>query len=260
MSAHQQRLATWKNMFKIDPKTILDVGSSEGNWSDAAKNVFPNSRYFLVDGDDRFTKKLSEKGYDHEICVLYKEETDVEWHKAKANGFVGGHLREEITPFGLNPDNFESVSTKARTLDKVLEENDVEFDSVDFIRIDVQGSELDVLEPCKELLKSHKPIISMVVNLIEYNKGCPLLFEVMKFFDDIGYEMRDIIDLASFKTNQGVFTIQFNALFCEKGKYDVCQIVTDQMKNQPRVKSSPQSIPQGGSSDVMDQILKGLRY
>jgi len=250
-------------MFKLDPKTILDIGSSEGKWSDAAKNVFPNSRYFLVDGDDRFESELSKKGYNHEICVLYKEETEVEWHKAIAEGFVGGHLREEITPFGMDPNNFETVPTQTKLLPKVLEENDIEFDSVDLIRVDVQGSELDVLEPCKELLKNHKPVISMVVNVIEYNKGCPKLFEIMKFFDEVGYELRDIIDLASFRTNQGIFTIQFNALFCEKDKYDVCKIVMETMKNSRQVKEvnkTPQNNQPQGGGDIMDQIMGGLRY
>ena len=62
----------------------------------------------------------------------------------------------------------------------------------DLIKIDVQGSELDIIKGGLELIKKSKGIL-MEVSLIEYNENAPTKDFVYEFMDKLGFIPVEVI-------------------------------------------------------------------
>jgi hypothetical protein len=73
-------------------------------------------------------------------------------------------------------------------LDSIFTNDDV----FDFIKIDTQGSELDILRGGENICKKSKAIL-LEVSILPYNNGAPLYEEVIKFMEDYGYKPVDVI-------------------------------------------------------------------
>ena len=74
------------------------------------------------------------------------------------------------------------------TLQKLdnLFENDAVFD---IIKVDTQGSEIDILKGGKDLVSKAQAII-LEVSFIEYNEGAPTAEETIDYMNEIGFEER----------------------------------------------------------------------
>jgi FkbM family methyltransferase len=81
-------------------------------------------------------------------CALFNEETELEFHVCNKVGM------SEFNSIGssLRPDDAEVEVVKARTLDGYCAEHKV--GAIDFMKIDVEGAELTVLEGGKKLFSS----------------------------------------------------------------------------------------------------------
>jgi hypothetical protein len=64
-------------------------------------------------------------------------------------------------------------------------------ESFDFIKIDTQGSEIDILVGGKLLVQSTEYIL-LEVSITNYNIGAPLIKDVLNYMDSIGFIMVDI--------------------------------------------------------------------
>ena len=76
--------------------------------------------------------------------------------------------------------------------DSDLFESDSEFD---LIKIDTQGSELDIITGGINLCNKAKGIL-LEVSLTQYNEGAPLYQEVISFMENIGFIPKVILDEA----------------------------------------------------------------
>jgi hypothetical protein len=59
----------------------------------------------------------------------------------------------------------------------------------DLVKLDTQGSELDILKGGKNLISRAKVVI-LEVSLIEYNEGAPTVEETIDYMNEIGFEER----------------------------------------------------------------------
>ena len=77
---------------------------------------------------------------------------------------------------------------KTITLDKLLNEK-VQFD---LIKMDVQGSELDIIKGGKNIImKSSALILEMQIS--EYNKGAPMMNEIVAYLKKKNFILRELI-------------------------------------------------------------------
>jgi len=97
---------------------------------------------------------------------------------------------------------------KTITLDTLLKKHP-NFESADFLKIDVQGYELEVLKGAKRLLEKVE-LVLMEVSLIPVNKGCPIMSEVVQFMAD--YDFR-VLDFCSQIRRSDGFLWQTDLLF-----------------------------------------------
>ena len=82
------------------------------------------------------------------------------------------------------------------------------------IKLDVQGSEIDILKGLGEKI-SFFEIIILETSVKEYNKGSPLFIDVVNYMNKINYTLYDIFDLKRLG-NYGSFLVQFDAIFVKK--------------------------------------------
>lgn len=85
-------------------------------------------------------------------------------------------------PFGIK----ETVKVESKTLDSII--RDEELDFPDMIKLDTQGTELEILKNAEEAVR-HATMIEIEVEIIEMYRNQPLMHDVMKYMYDHGFEM-----------------------------------------------------------------------
>ncbi len=85
--------------------------------------------------------------------------------------------------------NLEIFEKQGITLDSLFESKD----DFDLIKLDTQGSELDIISGGIRLCSKAKGIL-LEVSLTQYNENAPLYDEVIKFMDNFGFKKAEILD------------------------------------------------------------------
>ena len=95
--------------------------------------------------------------------------------------------------------NFEVAYLKKKSTIKTTRLDDLikiyDIDDIDFIKIDVQGAELDIFKGAKESLDKVLKIVSEVEFIPHYEKQ-PLFGEICSFLDDHGFMFNKFLGLA----------------------------------------------------------------
>lgn len=165
----------------LNPNTILDIGAHEGWFYDLTKSVWPESECFMIEANEHMESALKQKSDNCLITLLGNEEKEVDFYICKNVSNTGHSIYLEDTPY-YDEENLVVVKKQMKKLDTLFE-SDSKFD---LIKIDTQGSELDILNGGEKLCKQAKAII-LEVSYVEYNKGAPLHDEVVEFMDGFGF-------------------------------------------------------------------------
>jgi hypothetical protein len=211
------------------PKHILDVGANEGNWGDEMQARVPGADFFHIEGNVALEHFLKDKGRPYRIAIVGDEEKPVTFFKLCDGGLCSGgsSVFVENTKFGPGMIKEERQMT---TIDKLVSDaradgtcsvqyicniymgitmqilhtnipcvlsgagtlsHDHQFD---LLKIDVQGAEKIALTGAKDTLQSVQVILAETSN-VEYNKGAPGTTEMLTFFESLGFQIFDIIEL-----------------------------------------------------------------
>jgi FkbM family methyltransferase len=171
------------------PNRILDIGANVGQFYILCKNAYPYSFVFSIEAAPECEYYLSQLTKDYYICLLGKENKIVDFYVNKNDTTsTGNSIYKELTSF-FSDDNLIIQKRECVMLDNLFEENS-EFD---LIKIDTQGSELDIMMGGKNLINKAKGII-LEVSITPYNEGAPLHDEVIKYMDEIGFYPVEILE------------------------------------------------------------------
>jgi len=191
---------------KINPEYILDIGCGHGEWFLKCINFFPNSKYLLFDGNNHNEKNLSflKKKYhniSYKICLLSDAIKELKFF----NMGYGSSVYEEKTNFSRKAELITSSTLE-------IELSELNFNSSNnIIKLDVQGSEIDILKGMGKKI-SFFEIIILETSVKEYNKGSPLFIDVINYMNKLDYTFYDIYDLKRLG-NYSSFLVQFDAIF-----------------------------------------------
>jgi len=199
------------------PKNILDIGAFEGEWTLMCKNIFSDANYLMFEAQESKANKLQllkSNQIDFHIGLLGPVSN--EKSKFYINETVSSALPESAK------ENQAFVEIPMYTVDQVLSKKGI--DKTDFIKLDVQGFELEVLKGAENTLKQAE-VVLMEVSLIEINKGAPLIIEVMNFMNDRGFLCYDIcsivrrpLDSALWQTD--LIFVKNNSKLVESKRYE----------------------------------------
>ena len=190
----------------FSPNYIVDVGCGYGEWTKKLLNIFPKSNFYLYDADKNNFEKLNILKKKHEninfkICLLTDDNRTYDFY----NMGYGSSIFEEQTSHNRNVEKIAST-----TLDQELPD-ELKRQTNNLIKLDVQGSELKVLEGLKEKINSFEVII-LEVSIHNYNKDSPLFDKVMNYMSKNNYRLYDLFDLKRLGNNNS-FLVQLDCVF-----------------------------------------------
>ena len=181
------------NLYKIQeyfiPYRILDIGANIGQFHIEAKNQFPNSFIFSIEAASACEEPLKQITNNYYIGMLTKDNSEYNFYSRKNDPTcTGNSIYKELTQF-YSDDQLDIIKKKGIKLDDLFEDES-EFD---LIKIDTQGSELDIISGGKNLCSKAKGIL-LEVSLTQYNENAPLYNEVIQFMVNFGFIKTDILD------------------------------------------------------------------
>ena len=173
----------------IQPTTVIDIGANVGHWYQEAKALWPQAKYFLIEGNDECRPALEALGVDFRIALLSDTEREVEFFTMKDCGTATGcSYYRENTPF-FEGDKAVSHKVQTQILDKLVAEATIPDCDGLLIKIDCQGAELDILKGGAALVSCARALI-LELSHFEYNAGAPSADEVMVYLAEHGFERR----------------------------------------------------------------------
>jgi len=172
----------------ITPKKVLDIGAHSGEFYTKIIQEFPSCQCLLIEGNPDCEPFLRAVGAPYHICLLGSENKEVNFYKNKKNlTCTGSSIYRELTEH-YNDSNVIVTSLKCHRLDD-LNKNKVIFD---FVKMDTQGSELDIFKGGVETFTQAKVIV-METSLKPYNSGAPLQEEVIEFMESYNFKKKEVV-------------------------------------------------------------------
>jgi len=167
-----------KNNFEV--KTVYDIGACKGDWSRHMKsNILPQSDFFLFEANSKYNSTLENTGFTFFNTVL--SNPGREFVNFYNGADTGDSYYKETTKFY---DHKESIVLPCTTLEKLIESHNLPIP--EFIKIDTQGSELDILQGASSIL-GNVNIIYCECPIIQYNSGSPNIQEYLDFFKNLKF-------------------------------------------------------------------------
>ncbi len=191
----------------FDPKFVLDIGAYEGNWTKDLLEVFPSAKVLMVEA------QLSKEVFLRDIHTKHSN-TSYEITLLSSQDGVEKYFVEDETASTVKEvqgEGVEYVKKISRSLDTLLEEKKYPFP--DFIKLDVQGHELEVLKGAQNAMKNAE-VCLMEVSLLNLGENDPLLFEVLSFMDKINFQPYDISQFMRRPFDKALF--QMDMFFVKK--------------------------------------------
>ena len=188
---HQDYLIRLRDEFGFTPNVIFDVGACVLHWTTIAKEVWPNSQYFLLEAMEESEEIFQESNFPYHIGV-YSDVDDKEITFYKNVTFPGGNSyymenpqhSSMATVLFDNPAN--QFKRKTITLDTMRRTKN--FPYPDLLKIDVQGCEIDILKGATDILQHVKHLI-IELQHVEYNIGAQMCDDSIPIIEAMGFEL-----------------------------------------------------------------------
>ena len=178
----------------VSPRSAVDAGACTGKWTRLFSSVFPQCVVLMIEPQQRHLAALREYAAS-EPARLKLAQTLVGPPGVNESPFVV--LDDESgTGSSVLPENSDVPRhvevLSMTTLDKVIESTALP--PPDFIKLDVQGYEVEVLKGAAGALRTAEFVL-LESSVRQYNSGSPLLADVVALMDAAGFRPYDIVDL-----------------------------------------------------------------
>jgi FkbM family methyltransferase len=186
----------------------LDIGAFRGDFTRLLKSLWPEITVWQFEADERQRGHNPDAHYmllgnRERECDFFTVDEAVAWT-------TGSSIYRENTEFYRNPIVLKKTMT---TIDSVMASVNFSGDWKEhgLVKIDTQGSEIDILEGARGFLARFAPrFILLEVSLIPYNQGAPLIADVFAYMTRLGYRPADLFDVQYAADGQ---LIQMDLLF-----------------------------------------------
>lgn len=173
-----------------DNYNILDIGAQSGCFALASK-FFPNTKWKAFEPDPTNYNILTKNLELNEI-------KNVDCYNFGISDFNGElDFNISLSHRGLNTFGFkhlEGLGEIERIKVKVFKLDDIIDHKIDLIKIDTEGSELNILNGGKQKILEHKPKIFLEYDKDHLNKFGKNLTDLNDFIQELNYKIEDNYD------------------------------------------------------------------
>jgi FkbM family methyltransferase len=163
---------------KID--NIFDIGAYKGVWTNTVRRIYKNAQFELFEPNDVHNHDLSRTGQRFHNVVLSNKIKTIEFYSL---GTTGDSYYKEENPI------FDDSSVKlitTTTLDDLMGNRDLNLRQPDLIKVDTQGSEIDILLGGEGVVSNAK-IVILECPIVNYNQGAPSISEYITYMQRIDF-------------------------------------------------------------------------
>lgn len=172
---------------QLMPKDVLDIGAHTGQFYKWAKSAWPYCNVFMIEANPLHENTLlnltANTKDEYLISALGDKEREVTFYTRSDKPHTEGNSYYKEANYWDIPQLVQEETVTLKKLDDLFDEEKV----FDLVKMDTQGSELDILKGGKKLITKATAVI-LEVAYIEYNLGAPTSDEVIKHMNSIGFE------------------------------------------------------------------------
>ena len=166
-------------------RVVYDIGANDGEWSLEVRSKLPKAAFYLFEANPVHAPALDNTGLPYFIKVLSSERRNVEFYSTGSRG--DSYFRENSRHY----DHVTPQSVEADTLDQIASGG--RLPPPDFIKLDTQGSELDILRGAPRAL-SAAHLVLIECPITAYNLGAPKIGEYLAFMESSGFIPVELTD------------------------------------------------------------------
>jgi FkbM family methyltransferase len=183
-----------KEYLIANPIVVTDVGC-RGGMTGELEAFVPYSKLFAFDADPNECDRLNQTAHDHVERKIFPYFVGGKNGVASFNLFINRaqssifNSDERFCHLFRNANDFyveKTVEVEARTLDYIFETE--QLPPSDFLKLDTQGSELDILQAAPKVI-SKVTMIEVEIEFTRIYEKQPLFFEVAEFLYSQGFEL-----------------------------------------------------------------------
>lgn len=181
---HVEFLKHLKSTNAFEPKVVYDIGSCVLHWTKEAKRVWPSAEFVLYDAFEPASFLYTD--YKHHVGLLSNtNDKIIKFYQNESFPTGSSYYREVGCKNGdFFPEN-NYLEKKSQTLDRVVAEKG--FPYPDLVKIDVQGSEKDIIEGGVETLSKARYLI-VEMQHTNYNDGAPMVNITKPYIESLGWK------------------------------------------------------------------------
>lgn len=182
----------WDDLRALVPRAgvVLDCGANIGQMARSFRNLYPDADIYCFEPVSSVFEKLRDACCEVNAKAVKKAVSDHDGTATihltaspEANSLLGFQEGNPCAQW-TRPVGEENV--EVCTLDGWCRQEGVNPDTIDVIKLDVQGAELKALYGAKRLLETVR-VIYLEVSFVPIYKDCPLFPEIDRFLTECGY-------------------------------------------------------------------------
>ncbi len=172
----------------VSIETVIDVGASNGHWSEQMMRHFPNAKYLLVEAQEaahgaalqRF--KAAHSNVEYELCAAGAHDGEIHFDASDPMGGLASH-----TPFPKN-----DIFVPMTTIDNLVSRRSLHGPFL--IKLDTHGFEVSILEGARQTMAQSAMLIIEAYNFT-LCPGALRFYELCQFLEPRGFRCVDLFDL-----------------------------------------------------------------
>jgi FkbM family methyltransferase len=202
-----------KNFIVKNP-IFFDVGANIGSYSLSLINHFPDSKIYSFEPNPNTFKKIKKDTLQknikfHNIGLGSVPGNNIIYDYKNSSGTEHASIYKEVFPEIYNDDSIAGISFVSETIDVFCKLNEI--NKIDFLKIDTEGSEFDVLKGASVMLANNN--ISIIQ--FEFNKMNVIsrvflrdYYELLKNYNIYRITSKKLIPMPTYETENEIFQYQ----------------------------------------------------
>lgn len=154
---------------------VYDIGACIGSWTKQIKTELPDARFVMFEANPAWEQTLVQTGLGDVVmaCLSNPGRTFADFYNGTNTG--DSYYKERTSYY----ENQGSIPLPCVTLEEVASARNLP--PPDVIKLDTQGSELDIIEGAGSLF-ANASVVQCEVPFISYNDGAPSLAQYLDVF------------------------------------------------------------------------------